>query len=196
MITQLGCPSLFFTLSATDTKWPKLHNLMPIHSHSRSSNEHCMNLENFIYYPHIVATFMHHRFNIFREEVIQKYVKAEDFWYRFVFNFFLYFFKFYYDSIYIVCSNYIFIFFIYEWKHRGSAHIHGFLWLEGAPRMEILNWSNSANVQLAKIFFDKYVTTWNPRDIHCHNIMVPRRLNDDPCLLNTRHIFSSNPRND
>ena len=33
MITQLGCPSLFFTLSTADTKWPEFHNLMPIHSH-------------------------------------------------------------------------------------------------------------------------------------------------------------------
>jgi hypothetical protein len=28
MITQLGCPTLFFTLSATDTKWPDLHVVM------------------------------------------------------------------------------------------------------------------------------------------------------------------------
>lgn len=85
MITQLGCPSLFFTLSAADTKWPELHSLMPVPSHSRSLNEHRMKVENVIQYPHIVATFMHHRFNIFREEVIQKYLKAKDFWYRSVF---------------------------------------------------------------------------------------------------------------
>ena len=29
MISQLGCPTLFFTLSATDTKWPDLHVIMP-----------------------------------------------------------------------------------------------------------------------------------------------------------------------
>jgi len=33
MITQLGCPTLFFTLSETDTKWPNLHNVMPIYAH-------------------------------------------------------------------------------------------------------------------------------------------------------------------
>ena len=84
MITQLGCPSLFFTLNVADTKWPELHSLMPVPSHSHSLNEHRMNVENFIQYPHIFATFMHHRFNIFREEVIQKYLKAKDFWYMFV----------------------------------------------------------------------------------------------------------------
>ena len=36
MITQLGCPSFFFTLSVTDTKWPELHSLMLVPSHSRS----------------------------------------------------------------------------------------------------------------------------------------------------------------
>lgn len=40
-----------------------------------------MKIKNVIKYPHIVATFMHHRFNIFREEVIQKYLKAKDLWY-------------------------------------------------------------------------------------------------------------------
>lgn len=158
---------------SVDTKWPELHNLVPIHSHSRSSNEHHMKIENVIQYPHIVVAFMHHRFNIFREEVIQKYLKAKDFWYMFVLNFFLYFFNFYCDSIYIVCSNYMFIYFIYEWKHKGSAHIHGFIWLEGAPDMEILDCSNSSDVQLANMFFDKYVTAWNLHDIHRHNIMVP-----------------------
>jgi len=62
--------------------------------------------------------------------------------------------------------------------------------------MEILDWSNSSDVQLAKIFFNKYVTSWNPRDLNCRNIMVPRSLNDDPCLLNVGQIFSSNPHND
>lgn len=38
MITQLGFPSLFLTLSAADTKWPELHSLMPVPSHSRSLN--------------------------------------------------------------------------------------------------------------------------------------------------------------
>ena len=48
---------------------------------------------------------------------------------------------------------------MYEWKHRGSTHIHGFLWLEGAPNMDTLAWSNPSNVHAAKTFFDKYVTS-------------------------------------
>jgi hypothetical protein len=84
MITQMDCPSLFFTLSAADTKWPDLHNLMPRNENSHGLNQHRIKIENVIKYPHVVAMFMHHRFNIFREEVIQKYLGAKDFWYRFV----------------------------------------------------------------------------------------------------------------
>jgi hypothetical protein len=62
MITQLGCPTLFFTLSAADTKWPDLHNVMPKNAHSHRLNEHRIKIENVIQYPHIVAMFMHHRF--------------------------------------------------------------------------------------------------------------------------------------
>ena len=59
--------------------------------------------------------------------------------------------------------------------------------------MERLDRSKGFDVQLAKIFFDKYVTTWNPCDIHRHNIMAPQNLNDDPFILNIDHIFSCNP---
>ena len=79
MITQLGCPSLFFTLSEADIKWPELDNLMPIHSHSRSSNEHSMKIENVIQCPHIVATFMHHRFNIFERKLSKNILKLRTF---------------------------------------------------------------------------------------------------------------------
>ena len=51
--------------------------------------------------------------------------------------------------------------------------------------MKILDWSNAFDVQLAKRFFDNYVTAWNPCEIHRRNIMVPISLNDDPCRLNT-----------
>jgi hypothetical protein len=46
MITQLGCPTLSFSLSAADTKWHDLHNVMPKNAHSRRLNEH---LKKFIH---------------------------------------------------------------------------------------------------------------------------------------------------
>lgn len=87
MITQLGSPTLFFTLSATGTKCPDLHTLMPGNSDVHALNANRRKIENVVDNPHVVAMYMHHRFNIFREEVLQKYFRSKDFWYRFV-NFF------------------------------------------------------------------------------------------------------------
>ena len=70
LITQLGCPMLFFTLSATDMKWPDLLTLMPANSDGHALNVHHRKIENVMNYPHIVAMYMHHRFSIFREEII------------------------------------------------------------------------------------------------------------------------------
>jgi hypothetical protein len=109
---------------------------------------------------------------------------------------FLYCFLLLFSDIYIYIYIYILFLFRYEWKHRGSYHIHGFLWLHGAPNMEILDWSNLSYVHGENTYFDRYVIAWNPRDIHHKKIMVPRSINDEPCLLNTYQIFSSTPHDD
>ena len=98
--------------------------------------------------------------------------------------------------IFTALSNIFFISIRFEWQHRGSAHIHGFLWLEGDPDVERLNWLDLAELQVAKRYFDRILIAWNPRDIHRRNTMVPRGLTDDPCLLNTDQIFASNPLDD
>ena len=89
----------------------------------------------------------------------------------------------------------------YEWKHRVLAHIHGFLWLEGAPNMEQLDLKDTIIVDAARRYFDNYVTAWNPRDAHhrdAHhrNISIHRPLCEDPCLLDTSEIFNTNPLDD
>ena len=38
----------------------------------------------------------------------------------------------------------------YEWKYRGLAHIHGFMWLEGALDMEQLDWKDTIRVDAAR----------------------------------------------
>ena len=49
---------------------------------------------------------------MFRKEILEKGMKVKEFWCR------------------------------YEWQHHGSPHVHGFLWLDGAPNMDTINWSN------------------------------------------------------
>ena len=44
--------------------------------------------------------------------------------------------------------------------------MHCFLWLDGTPNMEKLNCQDLDQINAAKSFFDKYVTTWNPIENH------------------------------
>ena len=39
---------------------------------------------------------------------------------------------------------------MYEWKHRGSTHIHGFIWLADAPNMDTLDWEDIVVVEATK----------------------------------------------
>jgi len=169
---------------------------MPHNTTNPSLNQLRSKCENVFNYPHIVAMYIHLRFNIFREEVLQKHLGVKEYWYRLVISLqqmfsFLYVFIFFLHLFFSFST-----FFRSEWKHRGSTHIHGFLWLYGAPNMEPLDWSNPSSVNAAKTYFDKYITTWNPRDIHGRKILVSHNLNDDPCLLESAQIFSSNPCED
>ncbi|XP_059064700.1 uncharacterized protein LOC131856792 [Cryptomeria japonica] len=159
MISQLGTPTLFFTLSLVDTKWPDLHTIF-------NEDKAQQIVENVIRNPHITTLYLHNRFTIFHEEIIQKLFKAKDLWYR------------------------------YEWQHRGSTHIHGFLWLPGAPNMDIIDWHNDNEVHMAKRFFDTYVSAWNPRTKADRNNTVSYAAIDDPCLADTAKIFSMSPTTD
>eukprot|EP01018_Ginkgo_biloba_P038592 Gb_30228 [translate_table: standard] len=166
LVHQIGCPTIFFTLSAADMQWPDLHRLMP----GTSPNDPCAAQQwwykNVIDYPHIVAAYMHQRHTLFREEVLTKFHGAVEFWSR------------------------------YEWQHRGSPHVHGFHWLDGAPDMDALHWDDPYQVLEAKHFFDTIMHAWNPREPHQRNIQVHRSLLDDPCLLDTRKIFEREARKD
>ena len=59
--------------------------------------------------------------------------------------------------------------------------------------MGTLKWQDLDQVNVAKSFFDKYVTTWNPRENHDMHIHMHQSIENDPCLLDTKYIFSSNP---
>lgn len=116
MINQIGSPTLFFTLSAADTKWPDLQRLLS-NGVAIEMQTNKQRLENVINNPHTTSLYLHQRFTVFREEVIEKLLGAQDYWYK------------------------------YEWQHRGTAHVHGFLWLQNAPNMDKLDWDNSAEIE-------------------------------------------------
>ena len=87
MISQIGFPTFFFTLSATDTKWPDLHKVISDSALVSAQNRNRWRTDNVINYPHIVAKCMHERFSIFREEIIVKYLHAKDYWYKYIISY-------------------------------------------------------------------------------------------------------------
>ena len=78
MITQLQCPTLFFTLSVADTKWPDLHAVMQENIPSKLESLQQWRNRNIIGMPHIVAAYK--TFSIFREEMLQKKMHTTDYW--------------------------------------------------------------------------------------------------------------------
>jgi len=125
MIEQLGSPHLFFTLSAADIQWPELHRLIEL-QRSYSTNEPPLNLDelsetaaydrridNLTRFPHIAASFLQSRVKAFLDSLQQiPEFKHVDHWYRF------------------------------EWQHRGSGHVHGFLWLKDGPAIDEMDFNN------------------------------------------------------
>jgi hypothetical protein len=51
-------------------------------------------------------------------------------------------------------------------------------------------------IYAAKSFFDNYVTAWNPREHHDTHMAMHQSIEDDPCLLDTKEIFATNPLED
>ena len=83
MIHQLGTPTLFFTLSSADKKWADLHALFP---HDTDSTVHFSRkkfIDNIVDNPHITSLYIHQRFTVFREEVIENLLQEKYFWYRY-----------------------------------------------------------------------------------------------------------------
>ena len=132
MLHQLGMPTIFFTLSATNFYWPNLHAMMPGTPPTDPREAKMWRKQNIIDYPHIVAQYMHLRNTIFRKEILENGMNVEDYW------------------------------FIYEWQHRGSAHVHGFIWLKGAPKMESIDWNNQDELYFVASYLHDLVHACNP----------------------------------
>lgn len=67
LLHQVGTPTIFFTLSATDMQWPNLHTLMPGTLLSDPWEAQKWRRQNIIDYPHIVAHYIHLRHTMFRK---------------------------------------------------------------------------------------------------------------------------------
>ncbi|EXX54637.1 uncharacterized protein LOC113214878 [Rhizophagus irregularis DAOM 181602=DAOM 197198] len=82
MIKQIGPEGLdFFTFSAADLHWPKLHKLMSSNGNSETLAKN--HQQNIIDNPHITDWFFYKRFEIFFNDVLKEKWELEDWWYRF-----------------------------------------------------------------------------------------------------------------
>ena len=66
LIQQIGCPTIFFTLSASDMQWPDLQKLMLGRSPTDPREARKWRHQNVIDNPHILAHYMHLRHTIFQ----------------------------------------------------------------------------------------------------------------------------------
>ena len=125
MIEQIGSPHIFFTLSAADLHWPELHRIIEEQRAIKNGGEpvdiatlseadaNKRRVQNLTQYPHIVASFLQSRVKLFLDSIRNvPGFEYVDYWYRF------------------------------EWQHRGSGHVHGFLWLNDGPDLDKRNLDN------------------------------------------------------
>ena len=81
LITQIGSLTFFFMLSVIDTKWPNFHSVLyPNITSSFISNK--QRIDNVIKNPHTTSLYLHQRFIIFCEEIIEKLMGATNYWYH------------------------------------------------------------------------------------------------------------------
>jgi ATP-dependent DNA helicase PIF1 len=132
-------PHLFFTVSAADIQWPDLHQHMPAPPGAPPLDEqeaYRKRMADLNDNPAIAAFYFQKRWKIFYDEVVEPQLDVVDHWWRF------------------------------EWQHRGSSHIHGFLWLRNAPSVEGLKLDDDQSVRQFVAFWDHLVSTWNPKPTH------------------------------
>ena len=118
MVCQLSIPTIFFSLSAADTKWTNLlislgkllHNVTYTKSdiENMTWEEKCTLISS---HPAACARYFHNRVQKFFKYVLHSphspFGHLEDFFYRI------------------------------EFQHRGSPHVHGLLWIKGAPKFDV-----------------------------------------------------------
>ena len=135
MVEQLKAPTFFFTLSAADLQWPELYRLLdPENNYPSFENESAENRRRSKLLnenPLIVAWFFNLRDKFFVEEVLFPHFVVLDWWFRI------------------------------EFQHRGSPHIHGFLWLDNAPSITNIETMSDEELQMVADYFGDLVSATN-----------------------------------
>ncbi|KAK3924207.1 tRNA pseudouridine synthase B, partial [Frankliniella fusca] len=121
MVEQLTLPNLFLTLSCADHHWPDLFRLLT-----------STNIEDLSEFGRWKLVKKILKVKTFISEVLEKYYKVIDYWYR------------------------------VEYQHRGSPHIHGLFWIENAPDVSNLDNMSEEYIQHVLDYYSELVTAINP----------------------------------
>ena len=134
MIRQLGTPNAFITHSAADIQWPDLHRYMPNQAprDATEAQRQRINGTNVNENPALAAWWFYRRWNLFFTHVIKPLFGVKEWWIRF------------------------------EWQHRGSSHVHGLIWMKGAPSPDELDMNDRGSVANFLNFWASRVTAINP----------------------------------
>ncbi|KAJ3505917.1 hypothetical protein NLJ89_g7163 [Agrocybe chaxingu] len=165
MIRVKNSPHLFFTLSAADLQWPDLHKHMPNSDVDANGDLNPRAARQrrrtaLTQNPHIAAAYLDQRLQVYFKHFLTPLLGIKDFWYR------------------------------YEWQERGSGHIHGFLWMKDAPKVDEINFDllkhpgcvippdQEEKMRQFTAFWDRIISTWNPFPHHDENQPL---LGENPC---------------
>lgn len=130
MVQQLGAPTLFFTLSAPDLQSNEMFRLInSTKQEFLNEFQECRSRNHLLNTnPLLAAWFFEERFEVFIHKVLLKRFSVIDFWHR------------------------------VEFQHRGSPHIHGFLWLSDAPSIQNLERLTKEQLRSIIHYFDKIIS--------------------------------------
>jgi hypothetical protein len=116
---QCQTPHVFVTFSSADVQWPDVHQHMPNHNPGAAEDAHSyrVQMKDLNENPAIASHYFQKWFEIFFKHYIENKFKVKDCWWQ------------------------------YGWHHRGSCHVHGFLWLEDAPSIDELDIKDPVQLQ-------------------------------------------------
>ncbi|KAK3933276.1 ATP-dependent DNA helicase [Frankliniella fusca] len=132
MVSQIGVPSLFFTLTAADRHWPFLFEILLADKDVVDNLTEGDRSKILIDDAGLCSDFFFYTSEIFITEFLVPYLSAYDYWFR------------------------------YEWQARGVAHVHGLLWLIDAPFADgVKNLNDELKLRIVD-YFGKLITAVSP----------------------------------
>ncbi|CAL1671665.1 unnamed protein product [Lasius platythorax] len=132
MVSQLGVPTLFLTLSSADLWWPCMYRHLGVSPGDHSEKELSKIMQRKLNEnPRVADEYFAKRVDEYMK-ILGKKFNIQDFWWRF------------------------------EYQHRGSPHIHAVLWMDGAPDVRTFDSQSTEQLAIFRQYYDSLVSAINP----------------------------------